>query len=186
MPSPTLVRAHRRDLEALVALALADLGKVWQDISDGDTARTALMDTLPALALLYGSAVASLAADWYDEFRDAEQVPGRFTAVTAELPDRGRTDALARWGISPLFATEPDFLSARTLVAGGFQRLVADADRSTILRSVTADPKGTGWERVTSGGCDFCQSLAGGPYATEKQFQSHDNCGCIAVPVYGS
>lgn len=184
---PTLVEAHRLDLEQLLSLALTDLDVVWRDLNSADDARDGLLALLPGLADLYGTAASSLAADWYDEMREAEDVSGRFRAITVE-PALDRTDALARWGVGPLFGAEPDFVTAKSLVAGGFQRLVADAERDTILRSVAADPGGRGWSRNTTGkSCDFCHLLAGrgAVYSADTaDFSSHDRCDCVAVPVY--
>jgi hypothetical protein len=112
---------------------------------------------------------------------------GRFRAIPAE-PEIDRTDALARWGVGPLFSAEPDFAAAKTLVAGGFQRLVSDADRHTIARSSVADPRAKGWMRVGSGSsCGFCQMLLGrGAVYTEAtaDFESHDHCNCSAAPEW--
>jgi hypothetical protein len=182
----SLVEAHRRDRDELVRLALTDLAVVWRGVTTGEAAREALMDTLPALAGTYGTAATALSADWYDDMRDAAAVRGRFAAVPAELPDRGRTDSLARWGIGPLFAAEPDFAAAKTLVDGGFQRIVADAGRNTVIGSLKEDPRGRGWSRQTSGSaCGFCEMLAGrgAVYSADTaDFQSHDHCFCVAVP----
>lgn len=183
----TLVRAHRRDLEALLSLALADLDKVWRGIGTADEARDALLDLLPSLAVVYGTAAATLGADWYDELREAAEVKGRFRAIPAE-PELDRTDALARWGVGPLFTSEPDFAAAKTLVAGGFQRLVADADRHTVARSSIADPGSGRWGRATTGkSCSFCVMLATRDnYRSESSadFEAHDHCDCLATPVF--
>lgn len=183
-----LREAHRRDIETLLALALKDLNLVWRQINSADEAREALTDLLPQLVAVYGSAAATLGADWYDEMREAAGVRGGFRAIPAELPDRGRTDALARWGIGPLFAAEPDFAAARSLVEGGFQRIVADADRLTVLGSSAKDPASGRWQRETTGkSCDFCIMLAGrgAKYrADTADFQAHDSCDCLATPVF--
>jgi hypothetical protein len=73
-------------------------------------------------------------------------------------------------------------------VAGGFQRIIADAGRDTVMESLKADPQGRGWRRQTRGGCDFCTAIAskGAVYSAESVlFSSHDNCGCVAVPSIG-
>lgn len=187
--SALLVEAHRRDLEELLRIALKDLGQVWREVKTADAAKAALLELLPRLAVLYGSAAATLGADWYDEMRDAAGVPGRFRAIPVE-PEVDRMDALARWGISPLYALDPDFDAAETLVAGGFQRLVADADRNTVLLSSRQDPRGGKWRRETTGlSCGFCVMLAnrGAVYrsADTADFKSHDHCDCLAAPEFG-
>ncbi len=188
MATSQQVRAHRRDLAELWRLAEIDLRILFRNIDTGEQARDALMDLLPQLVSIYGSAAATLGADWYDDLREQAAVQGSFTAVPAELPDRGRTDALARWSVAPLFQPDPEPTTALHKVAGGLQRIIGDADRGSVVESVKADPRGRGWQRHTSGGaCDFCQMLTGrGAVYTEasSSFESHDHCGCIAVPVY--
>lgn len=146
------------------------------------------MDVLPRLVAVYGAAAATLAADWYEDFREQADIDSRFRAITAELPDVGRTDALTRWGISPLFKAEPDFASALTLVSGGLQRIVANAGRQTITQSSIDDPAAEGWQRVGSGkDCEFCAMLIGrGAVYRESTatFASHDHCSCSAAPAF--
>jgi hypothetical protein len=185
---PSLVSAHRSDLTALTGLAERDLAKLFGTFDTAAVAREALLDLLPQLVELYGAAAATLGADWYDDLRAAMEVPGSFRAAPARLPDRGRTDALARWGVSPLFAAEPDFGSALSLVSGGLQRIVADASRDTVLGSLREDPRGHRWSRKTSAGsCGFCQMLSTRDnYLSESTagFESHDHCHCLAIPAW--
>lgn len=186
-PPAAEVRAHRRDLQVLTATAAGDLRVLFREFTTAEDARDGLMDVLPRLVGMYGAAAATLGADWYDDLRDLAGVRGRFTAIPAELPDVGRTDALARWGVGPLFAATPDFASALTLVSGGLQKIIANADRQTIQRSSTEDRRARGWARAGTGGCDFCQMLIGrGAVYTEAtaDFETHDHCGCVAVPEF--
>jgi hypothetical protein len=192
----TLLEAHRRDLRAITALADNDLQLLWRrfDVSDGVRAREALMQALPELVGAYGSAAATLGADWYDDLRDtAAPRARRFRAAPAGLPDADRTDALARWGVEPLFkATGPEMAAAATTalsnVGGGLQRILANAARATVITSTGNDPAAQGWSRSTSGGCDFCKMLAGrgAVYRTvdTADFEAHDRCHCIAVPAF--
>ena len=183
----SLVEAYRRDLAALLNIAQGDLAVLFRGASDGVELREALMDVLPQLVAIYGEAAAALAADWYDEVRDSSDASGRFRAIPAELPDRGRTDSLASWGVAPVFGGS-GVNAAQALVAGGFQRIIADAGRDTVITSLKEDPQGRGWRRHTRGGCDFCKLVAskGAVYSPETaSFSSHDNCGCVAVPSIG-
>lgn len=180
-------RRHRRDLNELVRLSENDLRLLFREFTTADMARDGLLDTLPRFAATYGSAAATLGADWYDDLRDASDARGRFSAIPADLPDRGRTDALARWGVEPLYAAEPDFNTTLTKVAGGLQRIIANADRQSVMGSSVQDRSARGWERVGAGECDFCQLLIGrGAVYTEAtaDFESHDHCGCIALPAF--
>lgn len=180
-------RSHRADLSALALLAERDLRVLFGEAGSPTSVREALRDVLPRLVALYGSAAAALAADWYDDLRDAAAARGRFTAIPAELPDTGRTDALARWSVGPLFAATPDFATALSKAAGGLQRIVANADRDTIRLSSVQDPAARGWARAGVGDCEFCRMLIGrGFIYTEAtaDFDSHDRCGCVAVPEF--
>lgn len=183
----TETRAHRRDLLELANLAERDLSILFRQFDTADAARQGLMDVLPTLTSVYGEAAVALGADWYEEMRDRAEVRGRFTPVLADLPDQGRTDSLARWGITPLFGPEPDFATALVKVAGGLQRIIANADRQTIQASSVSDRAARGWARAGVGECEFCQMLIGrGAVYTEASadFDAHDRCGCIAVPEF--
>jgi len=185
---PTLTAAHRRDLAELTGLAQKDLTLIWREFNTATAARDGLIELLPRLVAIYGSAASTLGADWYDEMRAAAAVKGRFRAIPAELPDIGRTDALARWGVTPLFSAEPDYVSALTLVSGGLERIVSNADRQSVTGSSVADPRARGWQRVGSGAsCEFCSMLIGrGEVYSEASadFLTHDHCNCGAEPVF--
>lgn len=180
-----LVDAHRRDVATLTSIARNDLRLLLARYDDPVKARDALLVALPTIINIYGSASATLAADWYAEMRDGSKARGRFTPATADLPDASRADALARWGVSPLFSAEPDKLTTLAKLGGGLQRIVADADRQTITVSSVEDRAARGWQRSTDGGCAFCQSLADITFTNEPTFASHDDCACVAVPVFG-
>lgn len=183
----SLRKAHRADLAELTGLAQRDLALMFREFNKADTARDGLLDALPRLVAVYGAAAATLGADWYEEMRDEAGVGGSFSAIAAELPDDGRMDALARWGVGPLYQAEPDWKSALVLVAGGLQRIIANADRESVTRSSVADRHARGWVRVWSGGCGWCEGLADGTVhsAASAAFKAHDHCGCYAAPDFG-
>lgn len=176
----------RSSIHTLSLLAAADLRAVWRRVRTPDQARNALEDVLPDLALTYRMAAAATAADWYDDYRDRHDIRHRFSALVPDLGDAGAA-VLARWGVGPLYAEEPDWASARTLIEGGLQRRIADAARDTIRESSIEDPRARGWQRETNGGCDFCEMVASrGVVFSEASadFASHDHCQCIAVPAF--
>lgn len=181
---------HRQGLIDLTRLAGADLRRFWAEVQGlpPATVRDALMDVLPLLAGQYGGAAAALAADWYDELREQAAARGLFLATPAALPGTARFEALARWGVDPLFRPEPDSAAALTLIQGGLQRTIADAHRLTIVESSLADPAATGWRRIGQGhNCGFCNLLISrGAVYREKSvtFKSHDHCNCIAGPEF--
>ena len=69
---------------------------------------------------------------------------------------------MARWGVGPLFKAVPDATWALTLVTGGLQRIIADADRETVRFSSIQDKAARGWVRVGSGECDWCKQFLDG------------------------
>lgn len=178
--------ARRRDVAELQRLASSDLTIAWRQFATADDARDGLIDVLPQLMGTYGSAAATLAAEYYDEARDAAGAKGRFRAIPAGLPDVGRTEALARWAVTPLYSAQPDFTTAFTKVGGGLQRIIADAARETVVTSAVQDSRG-GWMRVGSGsGCDWCAQYIDGEvhYTGGYDFDAHDWCNCDAVEVF--
>lgn len=172
-------------------MASGDLGLAMRPVSVDDAAlyRDALAVELSALTESYGSAAASLGADWYDDLREEAEVRGRFRAIVANLPDAGRIQALAGWAVGPLFGADPDGAAALDRAAGGLQRIIFDADRETVMRSSIADPAAVGWQRTGEGACPFCRMLIGrGAVYSESTvtFKSHDNCRCGALPDFDS
>jgi hypothetical protein len=158
------------------------MAAMWRQVSNAVEARRALRDVLPALAETYGQAAASVAADWYDEAREAAEVSGAFRAIPASLSDQG-TDALALWA-SEKGSTLTD---VQTLVEGGLQRRIATWSRETVMGSALADPRADGWQRTGVGSCPFCSFLIGrGAVYSEStaDFASHDHCNCAAVPAF--
>ena len=181
-----LTRQHRADLKELTGFAANDLALIWAALNAA-AGFDGLMDELPTLVGMYGAAAATLGADWYDELRDAEDIAGRFTAITAGPPPKSRVYALAGWG-SAEAAKNPD--TALTLVSGGLQRIISDSDRESVTVSAVADPKSTGWKRVSGSDapCDWCLTVIGYDRVYSEasaEFLSHDNCFCTAEPEFG-
>jgi len=175
MPTPTQLR---RQIRSLTNLAEADLATLWRRSLSEST----LMAALPPLVEVYGSAAATVAAEWYDEIRDAEDARGRFRAIPATVEDPGE-QSLVGWA----FSEATDESALKVLIAGGIQRRIANFSRLTVMDSSMQDPAARGWRRTGSGECDFCRMLIGrGAVYTEASvdFQSHDHCNCAAVPAF--
>lgn len=179
MPTATQLR---RDVALLAREAQSDLATLWRDADTAAAVEEVLRDILPGLIDLYGAAVATVAADWYDDLRDENDVRGRFTAVAAEVPETG-AQALVGWAL----AEAQDVNTFRTLVEGGTQRRIANFGRLTIAQSSIADPQARGWKRTGKGDCEFCRMLIGrGAVYSEAtaDFPAHDHCNCAAVPAW--
>jgi hypothetical protein len=183
----TLARDLSQGVTDLSALAARDLEGLWLAVQTPGEARDALLDVLPSLVGAYSEASAALAADWYDNLRDASSAPGRFSAIPADLGDTGAT-GLARWALGPVFTSAPDWQRAKVLVEGGVQKRIANAARYTVAESAVADPGAQGWQRVGDGNsCPFCLMLIGRGTVYSRSsadFASHEFCGCMATPAF--
>lgn len=179
MATPTQLR---NGLLGIRRLASNDLAALFRQVTNAAEARIALEDVLPALVEQYGTAAAALAADWYDDARAKAGVPGSFTAIPAEIGDRG-TRQLAEWSTGRANSLD----AALSLASGGLVRRINDLARETVIGSSIADPQARGWQRFAAGGCGFCQMLAGrgGVYTrATADFASHDDCKCVAAPAF--
>ncbi len=175
MATPTQLRSQIRGLTNLAQVDLDVLTR--RSLSE-----TALRAALPPLVETYGTAAATVAADWYDEFRRAQRAAGRFRATPAQIADSGE-QALVGWAFSE--ATDENAL--KVLLAGGLQRRIVNYSRLTVMGSSVQDPAARGWQRVGAGECEFCQMLIGrgAVYsAATADFESHDHCHCAAVPAF--
>lgn len=180
MPTSTQLR---RDVASLTRLASADLAALWRDVETALATEAILRDVLPELVDAYGAAAATVAADWYDDLRDEREIRGRFVAIPAEVAETG-TQALVGWALTEA----QDLDSFKVLVEGGTQRRIANFARQTVMGSSIEDPQARGWKRTGTGRCDFCRMLIGrgAVYRSDAtaNFDSHDHCGCSAVPVW--
>lgn len=180
MPPPD--SGLRDGIAGLNVFAANDLNALWLHVETPGDAKTALYDVLPSIVSTYGTASATLAADWYDEQREKNAVKGNFRAIPADIPDPG-TEALIGWAS----ATATDMPAFQTLILGGVQRRIANFGRDTVSGSSIEDPGAQGWQREGSGDCDFCAMLIGrgAVYREETaDFASHDHCRCSAVPAF--
>lgn len=179
---------HRSEVRALARLAGIDLIALLGGVTSPEEAFTALMDSLPTLTAVYGSAAGAMGATFYDDQRAAAGAAGRFSAVVADLPGEERFRALASWSIGDLPLDDSRLAVVQSKAAGGLSRIVANADRDTIIGSAELDPVAQGWQRITGpGSCGFCRMLAarGVVYTSRTvDFGAHDSCSCVAAPAF--
>jgi len=192
-----LTTAHRRQQLALRAATLAEMRRLWPALSFDD-----LDGTYPALAGVTAEMVAKhrrisagLAAAYLRAYRVQSGLDGdlriviprainveQFGATLHPLAVAAPKAATAK-AVAPTVAMD----NALTRTAGAMARLVLDAGRETVTRTIQADDKARGWRRVLGGGgCDFCRTLAGRVYPRDNaDFDAHGKCGCTSEPVYG-
>lgn len=199
--SSGVVEAASKELEVMMARLAG---------APPDVVRDALLEALPVLADKWGDAAATVAAELYEAKRSM-YLGTNYAASLADAPDAMRTERLARWAVGPLYDDVPDYALAVSQVVGGFQRLIADQGRATIVENVDRDTGATGWARhASANACTFCRLLAtrgavyksrdaaatvggrsSGGVRTRTRGKSplgaryHDACRCIAVPVFG-
>lgn len=160
---PTSAEKVRRGHAALASRARREVATAWLKVALLPTERVApiMSELLLEVADKYGTAAGSIAADYYDELRVAAGAPGRFTPTIAPLPEVERFEALARWGVGPMFATDPNPAKALSLMSGGLSRIVLGVGRDTIADAVSADPTGPRYARhASANACAFCAMLA--------------------------
>jgi len=193
MPSRADVEALQAANRGLTRLAERDLRAFWAtlDLTRPERARDLLLQFTPALVEQYGEAAATVAADFYDDLRAAEGVPGRFSARMADPVSAERVQARTRFAAQHLFTESPDQMLA--FLAGAVSKYVLEPGRATIVESTAADPAAAGWHRETrssetyASGCDFCRRLVsrGAVYKeSTARFAAHDDCHCVALPSW--
>jgi hypothetical protein len=168
-------------------LAEADLEPLWT-VENADQLVAVMYDVLPGAVETWSAAAQSVAAEWYDEEREREEIAGTFQAIVEPIKDLG-VYALVGWATEPLLQPEPDFAAARYRAVGGVQKRLANSANYTITGSSAADPQARGWMRKTRpNACNFCIMVASrGAVYTEKtaRFACHERCYCRAAPAWG-
>lgn len=199
MPLSTrqLTVVQRRQQLALREVTLREVQKLWPALSWDN-----LDGTYPDLAASVAELVAQrrrtsagLSAGYLRAYRVASGLDGNVRIVippVLNVEQLGATlHSLSVASIKSAAAqqTPADVAMENALVrsAGAMARLVLDAGRQTVTQTIKADPKARGWRRVLgTGGCDFCQMLAGRVYPRDNaDFEAHGKCGCTSEPVYG-
>jgi hypothetical protein len=205
-PQVTAASSAQASQSGLLLAIGPQLEAAWQLLDVADLERTLPRFKLAVAALVqrYGAASRTLAAQFYRAQRLSAGVGGRAPLRPAPLPDVKRVDRSIGWATKGLWAPNPDVEAARTLVGGVTDALMLDAGRQTIIDSVHADQKATGWARIPEPGCCFfCALLAargeiykdGAAFElSDKRFANHvdtpsvvkvhNKCRCHVEPVF--
>lgn len=181
---PTAEQA-RAALQLITASAVNDAQRFIA--SNADRTRDALLADLPPLVAYYSDGSAALAADHYDDLRDAAGALGDYRAEPLVMLREEKLRIGALWSVEPLFRGDPDRVLAASRLAEVVQLETARPFRDTVTANTRRDPSAVGWQRISSGGCKFCQMLAGrgAVYkAATARFASHPHCHCTAAPAF--
>jgi hypothetical protein len=179
-------REQRATLQLLTGTAVEDAQSFLRGTTGTpEQRRLALLDTIPSLIGYYADGSSALAADFYEESREAAAVRSRFQ-VSLVVADRTvKIRRAIAWAAEPLFG-DVDADPAERL-AEVVQLESARPYRDTILRNRRQDPAAIGWARASAGGCKFCRMLAdrGAVYRESTvNFAAHSHCHCTAFPVF--
>ncbi len=181
---PTAEEA-RQGLVLLTGRAVADAQSLVT--SSADATRDALLAAVPEVVSYYSDGSSALAADHYDDLREAASPPRLYVAepIVNLREEKIRTGVL--WSVQPLYQPEQDLELALSRIGEVVQYETARPFRETITGNAQRDPDARGWQRIAAGGCKFCKMLAGrgAVYrAGTARFASHPHCHCTAAPVF--
>jgi len=181
---------------ALIVLLLSDLDVLW-DRLDEETLDM-WIEAAAAVIEEYAVAMGALAQEMYEAARDDAGVDSEFDLAPIEPPERDQIEAVLRWATSEMWSGgSPE--DARDNVEAGAEKLVLDTGRQTAADASVEDPAAQGWARIARpNACYFCRMLAtrGGVYSDSDTAlivgpgrersgeRYHDNCRCLAVPVF--
>lgn len=180
-------------LAGVTQVGLQELADLWPklNLTRPNGLALPLSTILAEVADHYGAAAATLAADWYEESRVSAGFTDSFSVAPAALPEASRFAALARWGVAPLFGSNPDPTAALSRVSGGLQRIILGQARDTTVGAIGEDPANPTYARhASANACAFCALVAsrGAVYTSEASAglgtRYHDDCHCTVVEVF--
>lgn len=154
-----------------------------------EAVQVALFEYVPALVSEYGDMAATVAADWYDELRASEGIPGSFRAPLA--PPLPLEQVNARLGYAtrasgPLWLG--DSVTLTSFVSLMTNEYALQPGRDTIMQA--AHKEKVAYARVPEpGACKFCLMLASRGFVYSKSTAGdtkkfHGKCRCNVMPSW--
>lgn len=189
--SMQLLRQFEQANNGIAALIERDLMAFWALLNPAqpEAVKRDIFDYVPTLIAQYGDIAATVAADWYDEMREAEGVPGSFQAPLAALVPSEIVNArlgYATRASGPLLDGSLDTLAK--FVALIANEYALQPGRDTVMQAAHKD--NAAYARVPEpGACDFCIMLGSRGFVYTKATvgdtnKFHGKCRCQAVPVW--
>ena len=136
----------------------------------------------------YSRLSSALTCHFYDGIRDAAGVPGEFKAEVYETMDKKQLTAAAR-KIAEEVEQGRNTKPLGELLADENTYWTRRASNETVRRNAKRDPSRPKYAIVPGvGACAFCLMRAsnGYVYPDQTSVESHKNCNCQAVQVYGN
>ncbi|MFE2973378.1 hypothetical protein [Streptomyces sp. NPDC059258] len=168
--------------------------------------RTSMPDWFTAMQEVvdqYARTSAALSAEFYDAQREAAGVPDSFTVPVPDPPPAEQTESSLRWATKDVWERDPEdprttdaqreplevrLAQAEKKAEAVAQKLVTDTGRGTVQEAVRQDRQAVAWARTAGlNACAFCRmlSIRGAVFKQDTvDFQAHDGCHCMALPVY--
>lgn len=191
-----LTQTYRSQNLALRAQTLRDLQRLWPALDWRNLERTypAWFTGAAALIARDRTRSAGLASLYLKAHRQKAGIAGDVAVRLAGPAPAEQMSTAMR--VTTLVAVKKSTMAGKTAElamrdafvqsSGAATRLVLDAGRETLRSTSVADPRTTGWRRVGSGACNWCQQyLDGEVHSVEGyDFKAHDWCACGVEPVY--
>jgi hypothetical protein len=163
-------------------------------LEDLDGTHAAWVARLDAAAQAAQAAAGRLSIAYLAGFVSAELgrriPPALIPVTTGSAAGKPVADALAdtlvtvRVGLADGLGFPDAAARAATRASRLSGELVMHAARGTLATAMQADPRVTGWRRVTSGGCGACLAAASDAvHAADDFIDVHDGCRCSSEPV---
>lgn len=190
-----LTALHYNHQLAIKAESIRDAYALWQSWTPGDEASWRRMMVLAQPVVAARHTMSSAVAARYFAQMAALQTGQHEVAVPAPpLPTEQVEASLVATGLVGVVAARSRGLSLPAAAQvgfvrfqGGLSRLVLLGGRTTLVASVAASSRATGWERVTGDApCDYCAGLAGEGASDSEVYPAHDNCSCSLSPIWGA
>jgi hypothetical protein len=185
----TLLTEHRRNLDNLTTIAIADTVGALRLLEDEPFNVFAYEagQILSPVATAYSSVASALAVNYYDQSRArARQVNTRYEAAPIEVDVDPVIQSAIAYGTAQA-KKGSSFSAVTSMIAGSMQRIVNAGDRETIQFNIVTDPDGTKYQRVASASaCAFCRTMAAVAEVQDDQYYNkyHNYCKCTSLPIF--
>lgn len=190
MPDADDVQRLRDAASGAVKLAQSDLTRLLDAALlklTPEQLKVELPDLLLAISDRYGDMLATAAAEWYDEVRDA---PGSYSATLGSRVREDMVNGTVKYAMKYVYDGEME--ATKAILSAAMQRWVQYSGRSTIARNVKLDPAKPRFARVPTGPvtCSWCAMLAsrGWVYHSRESagnaMRFHEHCDCQIVPSW--
>lgn len=180
--------------DSVSAKVEAELNQIMAqiDFTDAVAAREALFAAIPPLTERWGDVAATVAAEWFEEFRESQGVSGSFRAQLADVVPLDIINSRLGYATRDsghLFRGEitelGKFVSLITneyVLKPGHDTIMYNAKRDKVAYARVPEP----------GACKWCLMLASRGFAysgkasakTKDGERFHGHCRCHGMPVY--